>query len=66
MLLLIGGGLAITGSGINAADEALSETSTSPEPESSSPSPEPTTESSDELDDFATSAKNDYVDDDES
>ena len=50
LLLLIGGGLAITGSGINAADRALSETSASLEPESSSPSPEPTTESSDEPD----------------
>ena len=48
LLLLIGGCLAITGSAIIAADEALSETSASLEPESSSPSPEPTTESSDE------------------
>lgn len=48
LLLLIGGWLAITGSAINAADEALSETSASLESESSSPSPEPTTESSDE------------------
>jgi hypothetical protein len=50
LLLLIGGCLAITGSAINAADEALIETSASLEPESSSPSPEPTTESSDEPD----------------
>jgi hypothetical protein len=50
LLLLIGGWLAIPGSAINAADEALSETSASLEPESSSPSPEPTTESSDEPD----------------
>ena len=39
LLLLIGGCLAITGSPITAADEALSETSASLEPESSSPSP---------------------------
>jgi hypothetical protein len=53
LMLLIGGYLAIlaiTGSAINAADEALSETSASPVPESSFPSPEPTTESSDEPD----------------
>jgi hypothetical protein len=50
LLLLIGGCLAITGSAINAADEALSETSASLKPESSSPSPELTTESSDEPD----------------
>jgi hypothetical protein len=50
LLLLIGGVMAITGSTINAVDEALSETSASLEPESSSPSPEPTTESSDEPD----------------
>jgi hypothetical protein len=48
LLLLIGSWLAVTGSPINAADEALSETSASPEPESSSPSTEPTTESSDD------------------
>jgi hypothetical protein len=46
----IGGCLAITGTAINAADEALSETSASLEPGSSSLSPEPTTESSDEPD----------------
>ena len=53
LMLLIGGYLAIlaiTGSAINAADEALSETSASLEPESSFPSPESTTESSDEPD----------------
>ena len=50
LLVLIGGYLAITGSAVNAADEALSETSVSLEPESSSPSPESTTESSDEPD----------------
>jgi hypothetical protein len=50
LLLLIGGYLAITGSAVNAADEALSETSASLEPESNSPSPEPTTESSDDPD----------------
>jgi hypothetical protein len=50
LLLLIGGCLAITGSVITAADEALSETSASLEPESSSPSPEPTTASSDKPD----------------
>lgn len=49
LLLLIGGGPAIT-SAINAADEALSETSASLKPESRSPSPQPTTESSDEPD----------------
>jgi hypothetical protein len=46
----IGGCLAIIGTTINAADEALSETSASLEPGSSSLSPEPTTESSDEPD----------------
>jgi hypothetical protein len=54
LLLLIGGYLAIlaiTGSAINAADEALSETSASRVPEGSSPSPESTTGSSDEPDD---------------
>jgi hypothetical protein len=50
LLLLIGGYLAITGSAVNAADEALSETSASLEPESNSPSPESTAESSDEPD----------------
>jgi hypothetical protein len=50
LLLGIGGCLAITGSAIDAADEALSETSASLEPASSSPSSEPTTESSDEPD----------------
>ena len=50
LLVLIGGYLASTGSAVNAADEALSETSASLEPESSSPSPESTTESSDEPD----------------
>jgi hypothetical protein len=39
LLLLIGGWLAITGSAVNAADEALSETSASLEPESSSTGP---------------------------
>ena len=56
LLLLIGGVMAITGSAINAVEEALSETSASLEPESSSPSPEPTTESSDEPDDFVSGA----------
>jgi hypothetical protein len=50
LLLLIGGWLAITGSAVNAADEALSETSASLKPESNSPSAEPTTESSDDPD----------------
>jgi hypothetical protein len=51
LLLLIGGWLAITGGAVNAADEALSETSASLESEDSSPGPELTAESSDELDD---------------
>jgi hypothetical protein len=50
LLLGIGGCLAITGSVINAADEALSETSASLEPGSSSSSAGPTTKSSDEPD----------------
>ena len=50
LLVLIGGYLASTGSAVNAADEALSETSASLEPENSSPSPESTAESSDEPD----------------
>jgi hypothetical protein len=50
LLLLIGGCLAITGSAIIAADEALSETSASVEPEGSPSSPEPTTGSSDKPD----------------